>query len=156
MKRVLNGRGFLIVGGLAALVVAGCATVPAMSPAETVAERQKLMKANGAAWKDVGDKVKAGNIDVAASAQTMADNAKKIAGLFPPGSMTEKSKAKPEIWQKFPEFEAAAKNFAAQSEKLRDAAQSKDKASVEAVVKDFGRLACGSCHTPFRVPPPRQ
>jgi hypothetical protein len=22
-------------------------------------------------------------------------------------------------------------------------------------VKDFGRNACGACHTPFRVPPPR-
>ena len=23
------------------------------------------------------------------------------------------------------------------------------------IVKDFGRNACGACHTPFRVPPPR-
>ena len=68
--------------------------------------------------------------------------------------MTPESKAKPEIWQKWAEFESAAKNFQAQAEKLRDAARSKDKAATEAVAKDFGRLACGTCHTPFRVPPP--
>ena len=27
--------------------------------------------------------------------------------------------------------------------------------SGETILKDFGRNACGSCHTPFRVPPPR-
>ncbi len=43
-----------------------------------------------------------------------------------------------------------------ESEKLRDAARAKDKVRVEAIVKDFGRVACGTCHTPFRVPPPRQ
>ena len=43
-----------------------------------------------------------------------------------------------------------------QAEKLRDAARSKDLAATEAVAKDFGRQACGACHTPFRVPPPQQ
>ena len=39
---------------------------------------------------------------------------------------------------------------------LRDQAMKKDAAGVETTVKDFGRLACGTCHTPFRVPPPQQ
>ena len=43
-----------------------------------------------------------------------------------------------------------------ESEKLRDAARAKNQAQVEALAKDFGRNACGSCHQPFRVPPPRQ
>ena len=41
-----------------------------------------------------------------------------------------------------------------ESEKLRDAARAKNQAQVEAIAKDFGRNACGTCHTPFRVPPP--
>ena len=53
-------------------------------------------------------------------------------------------------------FEAASKNYVMQAEKLRDAARSKDLAATEAVAKDFGRQACGACHTPFRVPPPQQ
>jgi cytochrome c556 len=67
--------------------------------------------------------------------------------------MTDQSKAKPEIWQKFPEFEAAAKNAESLAEQLRDAARAKDSAKVEALVKDFGPKACGACHTPFRQPP---
>jgi cytochrome c556 len=54
------------------------------------------------------------------------------------------------------EFDAATKNYAMQAEKLRDAARTKDLAATEAVAKEFGRQACGSCHTPFRVPPPQQ
>jgi cytochrome c556 len=69
--------------------------------------------------------------------------------------MTTESKAKPEIWQKWPEFETDAKNLQTWAEKLRDAAKSKNAAATEAIMKDFGREACGTCHTPFRVPPPK-
>jgi cytochrome c556 len=101
--------------------------------------------------------MKAGNFEaVAVNAETMALNAEHIPMLFPKGSLTDKSKAKPEVWDKWTEFQAAAKTMQTESEKLRDAARAKDKARVEAIVKDFGRVACGTCHTPFRVPPPRQ
>ena len=147
----------IVVVSVAALVLGGCATggSPKMTAAETVTERQRLMKLNGASWADAQAKLKAGSTEaIAVNAETMAMNARSITGLFPEGSMTPESKAKPEIWQKWAEFESAAKNFQAQAEKLRDAARSKDKAATEAVAKDFGRLACGTCHTPFRVPPP--
>ena len=151
-------RAGVVVAGLVALALAGCATggTPKMTPAETVAERQRLMKLNGANWADAQAKLKAGNVEgIAVNAETMAFLARDITKVFPEGSMTADSKAKPEIWQKWPEFESAAKNFQAQAEKLRDAAKSKDAAATEAVAKDFGRQACGTCHTPFRVPPPR-
>ena len=126
-----------------------------MSPGEAVAERQKLMKSNGAAWKSVQEKTKKGDLaGVATDADTMAQNAKKITPLFPPGSLEGKTAAKKEIWEKWPEFEASAKNFEMEAGKLRDTAKTNDKAATEALVKDFGRKACGTCHTPFRVPPP--
>ena len=50
--------------------------------------------------------------------------------------------------------EAAAQKMVAESVRLRDARRSKDAAATEAVMKDFGRNACGSCHTPLRVSPP--
>jgi cytochrome c556 len=148
----------IVVASLTALVLADRATAQTakMTPAETVAERQRLMKLNGASWADAQAKLKAGNAEaVAVNAETMAFLSREITSLFPEGSMTTDSKAKPEIWQKWAEFESAAKNFQAQAEKLRDAAKSKDAAATEAVAKDFGRQACGTCHTPFRVPPPR-
>ena len=42
-----------------------------------------------------------------------------------------------------------------ESVKLRDAAKAKNAQLTQDIVKDFGRNACGACHTPFRVPPPR-
>ena len=156
MKRLINVRSAWIAGGLGALVLAGCATTQmAKSPDTIVAERQRFMKLNGASWKDVQDKLKAGVAVemIAVNAETMAQNAMRLTSLFPPDSMTDKSKAKPEVWQKWPEFEAAAKNLGTESEKLRDAAMAKNAAAVQAIAKDFGKNACGTCHTPFRVPP---
>ena len=150
----------LVVGGLAAGLLAGCATGDkkmTMGSGDIVADRQRIMKLNGASWADVQAKIKAGNFEaVAVNAETMALNAEHIPMLFPKGSLTDKSKAKPEVWEKWNEFTAAAKTFQTESEKLRDAARAKNQAQVEALAKDFGRNACGTCHTPFRVPPPRQ
>ena len=137
-------------------LLAACATA-SKSPAEYVEDRQKLMKAHGDAWKNVQDGAKAGNLQtVASNADVMANNAKQIPALFPEGSMTEKSKAKPEIWQKKAEFDAAAKKMEIESVKLRDTARTGNAQATNDMIKDFGRNTCGSCHTPFRVPPPRQ
>src|SRR5258705_13944616 len=108
-------------------------------------------------WAGHQNKVKAGAPDtVAPNAEAISLHAQRIPSLFPEGSLTDKSKAKPEIWQKWPEFQAAAKNFDSQAAKLRDAARTKDLAATTAAAKAFGRQACGTCHTPFRVPPPQQ
>ncbi|MCI0546684.1 MAG: cytochrome c [Candidatus Rokubacteria bacterium] len=156
MKR-LSVRTLVVLGGLTALAgVGGYAFAQSgqPTPADYVAFRQRVMKLNGASWQEAQAKLKAGNAEaVALNAETMAILATWIPGMFPPGSMTSDSKAKPDIWEKRSEFDAAAKNFQAQAEKLRDAARSKDAAATQAVAKDFGRLACGGCHTPFRVPP---
>jgi cytochrome c556 len=154
-KRVLDAA--VVIGSLAILVT-GCATGgKQMSAADTVAERQRYMKLHGGLWRDIQDKAKANNYDgIAVSAEALALNAPRIPAMFPEGSMTKDSKAKPEIWQKFPDFEKASMAMKTESEKLRDAARAKDANRVQTVMKDFGRNACGSCHTPFRVPPPQQ
>src|SRR6266849_4420501 len=147
----------LVIGVLAAVTVVGCATAekPKMiGSGDIVADRQRLMKLNGASWADVQAKAKAGQIEaIAVNAETMALNSMHIPALFPEGSLTDKSKAKPEVWQKWAEFEKAAKNFETEAEKLREAAKAKNAELTQAIVKDFGRNACGTCHTPFRVPP---
>jgi cytochrome c556 len=154
MKRIAARAG-VVVFGLAALLL-GIAVSQAqmkVGSGDVVADRQRLMKLNGASWKDVQDKVKAAQIEaIVVNAETMAINAQHIPTLFPKGSLTDKSKAKPDIWEKFPEFEAAAKNLETKAAELRDAARAKDQAKVDALVKDFGRQACGTCHQPFRQP----
>jgi cytochrome c556 len=141
-----------------AVVTAGCASSGMkVGSGDVVADRQTLMKNVGANWADIQNKAKAGNIEaIAVNADTLALNARHITALFPPGSGTAQSKAKPEIWQKWAEFEKAAKNLETQSVALREAARAKNNAQVETMLKDFGRNACGSCHTPFRVPPPQR
>jgi cytochrome c556 len=157
-RRLTLSASVIVIGGLALGLAAGCASksMSKMGSGDVVADRQRLMKAVGANWADIQAKAKAGNIEgIAVNAETLALSAQHIPSLFPEGSGTEKSKAKPDIWQKWPEFEKAAKNLEAQSEKLRDASKAKNEQLTQDIVKDFGRNACGTCHTPFRQPPPR-
>ena len=152
-------RTGVILGSLVALAIVGCATgqTATMGSGDPVADRQRLMKNNGANWAEIQAKVKAGNAEaVAVNAEALSLHAQRIPSLFPAGSLTEKSKAKPDIWQKWPEFQAAAKNLENRAGTLRDQAVAKDAAAVTATVATFGRDACGTCHTPFRVPPPQQ
>ncbi len=141
----------------AVMVVSLAVLAAAQSPMKSgdpVADRQRLMKLVGANWADIQAKMKANNPDaVAVNAETLAVMATHIPALFPPGSATDKSNAKPEIWDKWADFQAAAQNLETLAAKLRDASRAKDSAAVEAMVKDFGPKACGSCHTPFRKPP---
>jgi cytochrome c556 len=160
----MNGRLSLIASGMviASLVIgigAGCAgkSMSKAGSGDIVADRQRVMKLQGASWADIQAKAKAGNIEgIAVNAETLALTAQQIPALFPEGSLTEKSKAKPEVWQKWAEFQAAAKNLETQAEKLRDAARAKNEQLTQDIVKDFGRQGCGTCHTPFRQPPPQQ
>ena len=144
-------RAGVILGSLVALAVVGCATSKpaAMGSGDPVADRQRLMKNNGANWAEIQNKVKAGNAEgVAVNAEALALHAQRITLLFPEGSLTDKSK--------WPEFQAAAKNLENRAGTLRDQAVAKDAAAVTATVATLGRDACGTCHTPFRVPPPQQ
>ena len=152
-------RATVLIGSLTALVAAGCASgagmAKKMTADEAIEARKKLMKEQGAAWKNVQDKAKVGQVkELVPDAEKLAATSKEIPTLFPEGSLNpEKSAAKPEIWQKRAEFDAAAKNLEAWSTRLRETAQTGNAEQTQAIVKDFGRQACGSCHQPFRVPP---
>jgi cytochrome c556 len=144
----------LALAVLCALGVASWAATQDIMPGDVVANRQRLMRLNGASWADIQAKAKAGNIEaIAVNAETIAVSSHHIPALFPKDSMTPESKAKLEVWQRFDEFQGAAKNMRERAESLRDAARAKDTAQVEAMVKEFGAKACGTCHTPFRQPP---
>ena len=146
-----------VLAALATLLVAVWTTAQPKPPAEVVEERQQLMKQNGDAWKAIQDNAKLGNWTVVATnAGILSRNAGKIPALFPEGSMTDKSKAKPEIWQKWPEFEGTAKKMETEAARLETTAAAGNAEGSQDILKDFGRNACGACHTPFRVPPPRQ
>jgi len=149
-------RASVVIASLGTLLIGYAVSQAQMAQVgsgDVVADRQRLMKLNGASARDMNDKLKAGNIEaIAVNAETIAINAQHIPFLFPAGSMTDKSNAKPEVWEKKADFDAAAKTMQVKAEELRDAAKAKDQAKVEALMKDFGRQTCGACHTPFRKP----
>ena len=159
MTRRANLRRSLVLIPVVAATLAACTTAAPQRMVGTddvVFDRQRIMKVQGAMWTDIQNKFKAGNIEaIAPNAEVIAITALQIPTLFPEGSLTEKSKAKPEVWQRRDEFDKAAKNLAVWSERLRDASKAKDEKAVADIMKDYGRVACGTCHTPFRQPPPR-
>jgi cytochrome c556 len=143
--------------GIVVLSVAliGCASMQAkMNPDEAIAARQKLMKEQGAAMRSISEKMKTGQVQaVAADAKTLEDTSKKITDLFPEGSVNPAtSRAKPEIWQKWSEFEGHAKKLNTEAKLLADTAKTGNAEATGKMVADIGRATCGGCHTPFRGP----
>ncbi len=140
------------LGALSALGILPLNAVFAQSDEAFIKYRQKVMTSNGANISSIGAILKnklpyAGNI--AGHARNINTGAKMIAVAFKKELHQGKTDAKPEIWQKWSEFEDAAKNLQEQSAKLADVASSGDMEAIGAQLKQMGK-ACGSCHKKFR------
>lgn len=122
-----------------------------MAMAELVKQRKDLMGQMGKAFRPLVQIVKHESDDydaAVASAEIMNRNAKQLVALFPPDSgrdVVPDSRAKPEVWSKRAEFEAAVEKLVAESAKLIDAAKSKDYETFQAQFKAYA-AACGACH----------
>ncbi|HZE35773.1 MAG TPA: cytochrome c [Candidatus Eisenbacteria bacterium] len=160
MARRATLRRSVMMIVLAAATTTACITGSAprmVGTGDVVADRQRIMRLQGEQMTDIQNKIKAGgNIEgIAGNAEVLAITSMQITSLFPEGSLTDKSNAKPEIWVRWGEFEATARNMTIWSERLRDAAKNKDQTAVADVLKDYGRVTCVSCHDTFRKPLPR-
>jgi cytochrome c556 len=145
----------MLLAALVAVTAAGCVigSQRMIGTGDLIFDRQRLGRVQQEQLDEIRSKFKAGNIEgIAVNAEVIAITALQIPSLFPEGSLNSKSQARPEIWQRWSEFEASAKNLAIWSERLRDAAKAKDDKVVADIVKDFGRVGCDSCHTLFRRP----
>jgi len=119
-------------------------------PPGPISERHELMEEMGKQAKALNAALKSGDrAGVVAPADTMAGLARRIPGLFPPGSSHPKSRAKPEIWQEFPKFEAVAEELGTSLVALSVAA--KADGDVEALGSKVMRT-CKGCHDAFRLP----
>ncbi|MGH7311522.1 MAG: c-type cytochrome [Candidatus Rokuibacteriota bacterium] len=147
----------LLAGVLVAstAVVVGCAATKSMlGMGDPIAERQQLMKDQGAAMKSMQDKVKAGQHQaIGPEAQKLVDTAKRIPGLFPQGSLDPKtSRAKPEIWPKWSEFQANAKTLETKATNLAAMSRTGTAEATAAAIGDLGKTTCTHCHNSFRGP----
>ena len=141
----------LLLAGLAALVSSDVFAHEAMNlPPGPIKDRHELMEGIGDNAKKIGDALKANDVKaIPAAAEGIAASAPKIPGLFPPGSTSDKSRAKPEIWTDFPKFEAGAKALAVHAQDLAKVAKEGGDAGAAAKVM-FGD--CKTCHDAFRKP----
>ncbi len=137
---------FSLMAGV--FLVAGSSVVSAAQFDKVIEARQDLMKSIGAASKAMRSAADAAA--VAASADKLAELFAKInAESFPKGS-AEGSRSKPEIWEQWDKFTAAAKNAVTVAQSI--AAKARAGENTADLVKGFGRNACGPCHRPFRKP----
>jgi len=159
MARRATLYGSTMMIGLVAVTATACVTGSAprmVGTGDVVADRQRLGRVQGENLAEILDKFKAGDIaGIAVNAEVIAIMSMQIPSLFPEGSLTDKSNAKPDIWQRRGEFEATAKNLTIWSERLRDASRAKDRKVVADTLKDYPRVTCVSCHDAFRKPLPR-
>ena len=93
-------------------------------------------------------------------AKDIMGNMDKLVDYFPKGSITEKSRAKPEIWDKWDEFKKLPVKVKDVADGLAKAAAAKDEARVQTQFKALGADspfksgACFECHKDFRTSPP--
>jgi cytochrome c556 len=121
---------------------------------DPIAERQQLMKNQGATVKAIQDKMKAGQHQaIAPDLEKLVKTAGQIPALFPKDSLDPKtSRAKPEIWQKWSEFEGNAKTLASKATQVAAVSQTGTAQATGAAVGDMIKTTCVKCHDSFRGP----
>jgi cytochrome c556 len=155
MKRRLMSVGALITAGWLYTTASDAhESHPKKLPdvKDVIAFRTYLMENIGENAKEMNDKVKAGKIKQAKiNAQAIALHSTRIIDLFPKGSMSETSRAKDEIWQKWDEFVKSSETFRTEVDQFAlVAAEGKANEAKEQLNKVSG--ACKSCHDSFRKP----
>jgi cytochrome c556 len=136
-------------------IAASLAAAPARAdekklPPGPIHDRHELMEKVGDSAKAIGGAMKAGKpADAAAPAQAISDAVEPFLKLFPPGSESPDSRAKPEIWTNRAEFDRLAHQLEQSAAAVAKAASSGGnvKAASQAMFKD-----CKACHDKFRVP----
>ena len=146
-----------LISILAAAVLFGLASQARAvdEPESVIKYRQSVMKSIGGHMGSIVGVVK-GEVSyvdhVAAHAQGINAMSKLLPGIFPEGTSQLESantRARPEIWDDFSKFEAAAKALEVESAKMVEVAASGDLGAIGGQLQNMGK-ACGGCHKPFR------
>ena len=145
----MNGQKFLTAVIFAALTLA--VSSQAFAQADIIEKRQAAMKSNNANAKAIKAAIETKDYaTVETKAKDIMGTADRIPSLFPKGSTTGKTKAKPEIWEKPDDFAKNAKNLNKAAGELASAAKAGNDADVNVKVKALGEV-CNSCHKEFRA-----
>ena len=124
-------------------------TVPAQGAKEIAKQREDLMKRLWPDYyRDMSQATKGAGDPKAVKATEAIAQLKKFATLFPPGSGREgapDTRAKPEIWTKRAEFDAAIDELVTQTAAFGEAAKA---GNADAMKASWAKVAeaCGGCH----------
>lgn len=149
----------LTLAAVAMTALAGICLSPlaasAQSAEDAVKARIALMDGFDEHTKVLLASSKAGTADAATAkaAEEISAGLKKLTGLFPAGSGSDKfrSRAKPEIWADFAKFEGYAKDTDAAFVAVAAAAKAGDGAGVTAAFTKAA-ASCNVCHREYRGP----
>ena len=139
VKRILSAAAVMAIGF--ALGTAGI-TASDAKMSDIAKQRVAAMQQNGGNMKKLGAAVTAAINEVAS----------RIPSLFPQGSGTGDTNAKPEIWQDFAGFRKIANDLESAAAKIvADANAGNLGSDPKAVVGSLGKN-CGACRKAFRKP----
>lgn len=149
--RVGKALAVALVGAGLVIGISGAIEAQTDTAALVKQRQDNMRKMGGALFGQIGKIVRGEDPNVAnaaAAAATVDQLAKSMLTQFP--AKTDKaavptSRAKPEVWAQWAEFETAAKNFQAETTKLAEVAKSGNLEAIKAQFAPTAR-ACGGCH----------
>jgi cytochrome c556 len=138
------------------VLVASCVVIMGALAQDSVVLRRKLMENNNSTVADALNKaIKEKKFaEIEGKCDVIQENMEKVLDLFPPGSLSENTRAKPEIWAKWGDFSKHPANVKKAAQELAAAAKAKNEEAVEVKFKALGQ-ACKGCHDSFRAPKPK-
>ena len=121
-----------------------------------VDHRVKGLKAAGGAMQFLSEYDGSDQAKAQAAAKVIDDLADSLTKWFPDGSGPggagiEKTRAKPEIWANWADFQTKAKGLDDAAAVLVSAAGSNDAAAIKTALGNVGK-ACKACHEAYRAP----
>jgi cytochrome c556 len=139
---------------IAGATAVACAMFAGAAFAAMEAEnRVKTMKGLGQNLGAIGKVAKgemAYSMELVGNAEAVVQLSKGLANMFPEGSGGGETRAKPEIWANWADFEAKAKALEDAAPQLVVATKSGDIEQIKAAVGAVGGT-CGGCHKAYRA-----
>ena len=144
----------------AAVAVLGAGAAVAQDKMAAVKDRQDIMKSNGqVVYRMIPGYLRNNQgtpEEIAKGAATIVENMKKVGQFFVAGTSNadlgaNATKAKPEIWQKLPDFQAHAQKTIELATGLEAAAKTGDKDKISAAYTSLNRDGCTGCHNLYRA-----
>ncbi|MAO93135.1 MAG: cytochrome C556 [Rhodospirillaceae bacterium] len=150
----LGGMAFFAYQSFAVNTSVTAADMMTVSAEEAHETREGAMKAIGGHLKALGAVAKgemAPDAGTVVHAESLAAMSHTVKLLFAQELISDKSRAKPEIWSDWAGFSKAADDLSMATAAVVEAAKGGDPAAIGAALGDVGK-ACGGCHKPYRGP----